>query len=189
MSIVKLTDFCRGLLASELEKRNQLFGVKSKPVVPSRSFVRRLFNNYLCEEFDEVFYDSEPELDDEELRMHYDYCRPEVGHKMSKFEHTNEELREAFEKVREAYEKYEQRRLTFNNWIDPNFAGCWSFTQEEVDRWAKECMSSVKNTKPGYKGRMFMWQKDNYIYVYYFGRDIRGVDYLWCLEKRARKKR
>ena len=185
----RLSEFCKNLLTGEIEKRNKLLGVKPKAVVPSRSFVQRLFNNYFCEEMDEIFYDSEPELDEEEFHMYLDYSCPEAGYKRCKLKHTDEELREAFEKVREVYEKYEQQRLTFNNWVDPSFAGCWGFSQDHVDSWAKECMSSVKKTKPGYKGRMFMWQKDNYIYVYYFGRDIRGVDYWWCLEKRARKKR
>lgn len=186
-----MTDYCKELLHKELERIPGWNGKKWKysELNPSKRFVNWLFNHYYCYEMLECYYDSEPHLYGETFDMYLDYVHPHPDMKHSNGQYTDDELRAAFEVVEQAYKDYEPERLTFNNWVDVSGEGIWHMSQIAVDAWAKECLLATKKYCPGYHGRLFIAENDDLISIYYFGRDVRRVDFHWTFQKRARRLR
>lgn len=183
-----MNQLCKELLQKRLTELGDADAVLYTPLKLSKRFVCWVFNHYYCYEFLECYFDSEPHLPKETFDMYLDYSHPYPDFKHCKAEHTDDELREAFEFVEKAYRDYEPQRLKLNNWIDLNTEGNWGMTQKLVDSWARECLISTKKYSPGYHGRLFMAKKDDMFWIYYFGRDVRAIDFLWVFKKRARRK-
>lgn len=57
-------------------------------------------------------------------------------------------------------------------------------TQSSVDKIAKRIMKSIKRAPVSYNNRLFISKKDDYIYIYYFGRDYNQVDYWWVMQQK-----
>lgn len=184
-----MNQICKDLLKQRLEELTHGDGAEYVPLKISNRFVRWLFNHYYCHEFLECYFDSEPNIPEEQLDAYLDYSRPYPDFKYCKTEHTEDELREAFEAVRKAYHDYEPQRLKFNNWIDVNGRGIWGMSQKTVDSLAREYLIGTKTYSPGYHGRLFISYKGDMITIYYFGRDARLVDFIWTFKKRARRLR
>lgn len=178
---------------------------------PSNRFIDWLFRHYFVREFTEHFYDSEPDYDDEEFNMYMDYLyihkqiepfgrsffntllnldeiqKKQEDFRYSKNPHTIEELETAYKNILRQREEYKEHRLTFNNWIEPYFDGNWGMTQSSVDKIARRIMKSTKRAPVSYNGRLFISEKGEYIYIYYFGRDYKKVDYWWVMERKKSK--
>lgn len=185
-----MTDYCKELLHNELTKRYKSRGLVYKPIKLSKRFVRWLFNHYYCDEMLECFYDSEPHINDEVFKMYIDYTCPDPDHTYSRFEHTEDELRDAFVEAEHAYREYEPQRLSFNNWVEVYGDGIWYMSQKTVDSCAREFLLSTKKCEASYHGRLFMAEHDGMISLYYFGRDTNfRADYHWTFQKRARRLR
>lgn len=183
-------------------------GLTFRRLKPSNKFIDWLFRHYFVRELTEHFYDSEPDYDDEEFNMYMDYLyihkqiepsgvsffntilnleeiqEKQEDFRYSKEPHTFEELETAYKNVLKQREEYEEHRLNFNNWIEPYFAGNWGMTQNTVDKIARRIIKSVKRAPVSYNGRLFISEKDGYIYIYYFGRDYNQADYWFVMQRK-----
>lgn len=158
---------------------------------PSNKFIDWLFRHYFARELTERFYDSELDYDDEEFNMYMDYLyvhKQKEDYRYSKKLHTIKELEVAYKSILKQQEEYEEHRLNFINWIEPYFDGNWGMTQSSVDKIAKRIMKSIKRAPVSYNNRLFISEKDDYIYIYYFGRDYNQVDYWWVMQRKIRIK-
>lgn len=175
---------------------------------PSNRFINWLFRHYFVREFTEHFYDSEPDYDEEEFNMYMDYLymhkqiKPfgtsllktilnidEIKEKQDDFRysqnpHSIEELETAYKNILKQREEYKEYKLVFNNWIEPYFDGNWGMTQSYVDDIARRTINSIKRTAISYNGRLFISEKDDFIYIYYYGRDYKEVDYWWVMQRK-----
>ncbi len=191
---------------------------------PTIKDIDNLYKHYKCLEFMENFYDSEPDYDDEEFKMYMDYIvkyktdddvtsaglfnallymndKEKLKTKrFSEKKHSDAELKEAYKHIIKLQKEYNPRRIAFNNWQEPHFAGNWGVTQEQVDILAKKTLKAVKQAKVENRDRLWIidipfkelpknfwsWSEkitsDLRIIVYY-GRDYLGVDYVWIMEK------
>lgn len=166
-----------------------------------KGLINKLFNHYDLVEMCENFYDTEPEVDNEEFDMYLDYkeninmtgltfwnlvSREEElkeNQRFSKKEYTREELKAAYEKVKKIYEDYESERIEFNNWQEPYFKGNWGYTQNYVNIVGKSTLEGIRKSNFSKKDRLYISYKEDYIRIYYYGRDIKQVDY-WFIFKR-----
>ncbi len=100
-------------------------------------------------------------------------------------------------------------RMTVCNWFELYTAGVWNYTDEYVEGYGYHCIDKVRELvskrsvdvpynkyekngdtyriKLSYRNRMFTdlnrKKNDGYFAVYWFGRDIEDVDYVWQFEK------
>lgn len=200
------------LIKKELEDaRNQ--GITFRRLKPSNRFIDWLFNHYYVDEHTEHFYDSEPNYDDEEFKMYMDYeyihkrinsksatsvfntilHMDEIAEQKENFRyseevHTVEELEAAYKKIIKQREDYKPRKLEVNNWVEVYIDGNWGMSQKTVDRIARNHLESTKKCSVGYNGRLFIAEKDDIIFIYYYGRDFAEIDYWWIFKKKPTKK-
>ena len=200
------------LIKKELEDtRNQ--GITFRRLKPSNRFIDWLFNHYYVDEHTEHFYDSEPNYDDEEFKMYMDYeyihkrinsksatsvfntilHMDEIAEQKENFRyseevHTVEELEAAYKKIIKQREDYKPRKLEVNNWVEVYIDGNWGMSQKTVDRIARNQLESTKRCSVGYNGRLFIAEKDDIIFIYYYGRDFAEIDYWWIFKKKPTKK-
>lgn len=163
-----------------------------KKLKPSNRFIDWIFRHYYVVEHLECFYDSEPDYDDEEYSMYldYKYAAERKGKCHSEKEHTREELKAVYESIKKQQEEYKEHRLTFPNWIEVYAEGVWRLSQYWVDKDAREHLKNTKRCRASYNGRLFIAQKDDSIYLYYYGRDVEylSLDYWWIFKKRKHPK-
>ena len=195
-------DKLKELSKEEFEKGNLSY----KELKLSNRFVNKMRNSYKCVEAVENWYDSEPDVDDEEYNMYLDYQKavPSFARGKAVFDvclrgeeiaanggfcekpHTQEEMREAYEKVKKIYEDYTEHRLHFCNWQEPYFNGVWEMSQKQVDNIAISTLKEIKRYPMSNKKRFYISEYDNRINIYWYGRDYKYVDY-WFRFKRKEK--
>lgn len=157
--------------------------LKFYPLKISNSFIDRLFNNYYTEEYTEHFYDADPKFNIEEYNKAYRY-----KYRFSSIpENQISKYREAYLSCIKQRDEFENTRLTTCLWIEVFGDGIWHLTQEEVDKIAKRNLKWTKRTSCSPKGRLFWAKKDDYILIYYYGRDFNEVDFWWVLKRRKKK--
>lgn len=86
-------------------------------------------------------------------------------------------------------EEYEEERLRFCTWIEVYGKGIWKASQRWVDNTAKQNLVWTKRNGQSYNGRLFWVQRDEFILIYYYGRDFNEMDFWWVLKKRKRSLR
>ena len=178
---------------------------------PSNRFINKLFNHYYVVEHTEHFYDSEPEYDDEEFNMYMDYdyihhrinpasgtalfntilnseeiAKEQGNFRFSEEEYTMEELKQAYDKITQQRKDYESRRIEFNNWIEVYSDGIWGMSQKDVDKISREHLKSIKRCGVSYNGRLYIAEKEDSIFIYFYGRDFALVDYWWIFKRNDR---
>lgn len=149
-----------------IEKELDIPGVQFRQQKLSNRFLDWLFRHYKTHEFTVHFYDDEPELRND---IRYDDPWWDTS--------------EGIEYVRSKFRENEDRRMTFNNWIDPFGEGIWGWSQKQVDKFAKEHLKSVRDWPVSKKDRVYYGFKDDYIYIYCYGRDFLGNDLWFILHK------
>ncbi len=132
----------KDLIKRELEELETQYGTKLEKLKLSAKFMYWVLNHYRVEEFRDMFYDSEPDFDDEEYSMYLDYelirggtCFSnemayltslyidEIQEKGKDFRysrkaHSDEELEKAHESILRQIAEHEETKLTTNNWTD-----------------------------------------------------------------------
>lgn len=172
----------------------------------TRNELKELFDNHVTKEWVEYFYDSEPDYDDEEFKMHMDYLYQneqietsgtsifytfynlndiqdkKENFKFSEKEYTLDELKNAHLKIEQQRQDYEDVRLTFNNWIELHTKGNWGATQEQVKEYGlNKALTLYKAYK---KDRWAIAENDREICLFFYGRDVKPkCDYLFCFKK------
>ena len=196
------------LIQKEFEKTCTK-GLTFRKLKPSNRFIDWLFRHYYVHEHTEHFYDSELDFDDEEFNMYIDYkynqhrinsrsgiailrymddiTEQKDSPHLSK-EHTIEELEQAYKRISQQIEDYKSYRIEFNNWIEPYFAGNWGMSQRTVDRISRKHLEITKRCSVSYNGRLFITEREDTIYIYYYGRDYIDVDYWWIFKKKPSNK-
>lgn len=196
-------DKLKELSKEEFEKGNLSY----KKLKLSNRFVNKMRNSYKCVEAVENWYDSEPDVDDEEYNMYLDYQQavPSFARGKAIFDvclrgeeiaanggfcekpHTQEEMREAYEKVKKIYEDYAEERLHFCNWQEPYFEGNWGMSQRFVDRFAFLTMKKAKKGSFSQKNRFYIAkEEERKIFVFLLLRDVCDCDYHLVFEKKKR---
>ena len=170
----------------------------------SNRFIDKMKNSYKCVEAVENWYDSEPDVDDEEYNMYLDYQQavPSFARGKSIFDvclreeeiaanggfcekpHTQEEMLEAYEKVKKIYEDYAEERLHFCNWQEPYFEGNWGMSQRFVDRFAFLTLKKAKRGSFSQKNRFYVAKENERIVVFLLTRDVFNCDYVFVFEKK-----
>lgn len=156
----------KDLIEKEL---SQIQGAHFKEQKLSKRFIDCLFRHYRTAEFSIHFYDSEPDLRDD-----IDVDDPWW------------ESPEGDEYLRQRFRENEERRMTFNNWVDLYTEGNWGLSQLAVDNDAREAIKSVRNWPVKKKGRIYCGTNEKYLMLYCYGRDFKGVDY-WLAMRRRRQ--
>lgn len=201
----------KNLIKKEL-KRHKKNGFKFHYQNLTDNFIYWLFKNYYIGELCEMYYDSEPEFDEEEYLMYMDYEKDhevtglsfwyaidnyekmqeeKENFRYSNEFHTKEELKVAYDKVVKMYEDYEETRLKFNNWIEPYFRGNWGSTQKDVNNYGREILKGLQNFPNGIKDRLYIGEKEDdneYIVIYFYARDTDKLDYWFTFKRRDKDK-
>ena len=151
----------KDLIAKELEKVREPVEWKVAKC-PSNRFMDWLYRHYYVDEFAEMWYDDEPENITDEMSDS-----------------------ERYRVLRDN----EERRMTFNNWIDLMGEGIWVMSQHEVDKKKKRLMKSLRGRPVKKKGRIYMGKGKNSYYIYWYGRDFEGLDMWWSMKKRGTAKK
>lgn len=170
------------------------------------SYIKSLFDTYIVNEWLEYFYDSEPDYDDKEFKMHMDYLyqneqieqsntsifytvlnlndiqEKQEEFKFSENEYSLDELKNAHLKIEQQRKDYEDIRLTFNNWVELHTKGNWESTQDEVKNYGlNKAQFLYKLYK---KDRWATAENDREICLFFYGRDVKPkCDYLFCFKK------
>ena len=76
--------------------------------------------------------------------------------------------------------------IEFNNWIEVYSNGVWGISQKDVDKISKEHLKNIKRCGVSYNGRLYIAEKEDSIFIYYYGRDFALVDYLWIFKRKER---
>lgn len=76
--------------------------------------------------------------------------------------------------------------IEFNNWIEVYSNGVWGMSQKDVDKISKEHLKNIKRCVVSYNGRLYIAEKEDSIFIYYYGRDFALVDYLWIFKRKER---
>lgn len=158
------------LIAKELSSAENRFLCKFHEQKITKRFLDKLFNQYFVQEYTIHFYDSEPEYP-----KNHPYDDPWLK--------TSEGR--VFD--RKLWRDYEERRMTFNNWIDVFGNGIWGLAQKETDKIAKDSLKDIRKWPISKKGRFFLAEKGDFLYLYCYGRDFKGEDYWFVLQKRNSK--
>ena len=144
----------KDLIEKELSRTPEL---NLKQLKLTKKFISWLFRHYSVHEFTIHFYDDEPE-----------YGYDEENNPMERYK---------------IWRDHEERRMTFNNWIDVFGPGIWDCTDKENEEIARNALVSVRNWPVKKKDRIYWAKNDDYIRIYCYGRDFCGADY-WFIMKR-----
>lgn len=158
-----------------------LNGRKYHKLKLSNKFIDNIKNHYECSEMCEFFYDSEPELSDIEHDMYWAYKH---GDESMESKYTKEKLKYAHDKVVLRYKVHEEKRIEFNNWIEPYFKGCWGLSQKRVDRIAIDTLKEIQKINVSRKDRLYINKDKDFIRIYFYGRDFMGKDYWFIFERK-----
>lgn len=131
-----------------------------------------LFRLNDVQSFDEFYYDSEPDVDEDAAEAIYgkDYWDDPDWNK----------------KWKSMCAEYEPQRLVFNNWVEPHFAGNWEVTQDEVNEVGRvileECINNPDRAERLYSTHTI--QDDKFV-LYWYGRDLQyKCDYYWVFKEK-----
>lgn len=152
----------KDLIAKELSR---IDGIEFRKEKLSNSFVDWLFHRYKTHEFTVHYYDEDLEL-------------------MNEIGDEDENPWWKTSEGQKCIQENEERRITFNNWIDPYGEGIWGMSQEKVDKYARSVMEGVKNWPVKKTDRVYFGVKGMYAFVYCYGRDFLGEDYWWIMESK-----
>ena len=148
------------------EELNRIPNRTFKKLKLSNRFIDWLFRHYYTVEMLEKFYDSEPDLPSEWENDNNCWENPD------------------FLKVwRQLKEEYEPKRLEFNNWFDPYGEGIWNMSQNRVDELSKKALYVVRSKPVKKDGRLWIAYEDDYIFIYWYGRDFMEIDYWWVMKR------
>lgn len=75
-------------------------------------------------------------------------------------------------------------RLTYLVWIEPYGEGIWNMSQATADKVARNSLKYVRKTNVKKDGRLWIAYEDDYIFIYWYGRDFMEVDYWWVMKRR-----
>ena len=75
-------------------------------------------------------------------------------------------------------------RLTYLVWIEPYGEGIWNMSQATADKAARNALKYVRKTNVKKDGRIWIAYEDDYIFIYWYGRDFMEVDYWWVMKRR-----
>lgn len=78
-------------------------------------------------------------------------------------------------------------RITFCNWIEPYGEGIWNMSQVDADKEARGALDYVRQINIKKDGRIWIAHEDDYIFIYWYGRDILWSDF-WLVMKRKDKR-
>jgi hypothetical protein len=139
----------------------------------SDSIIEWLFKNYITKEFTEHYYDSEPEIPQE------------WKNDLTCFD--NPVFLETWGKL---VKEYEPKRIKHRNWIEAFFEGNWGLSQEEVDDIAKNALCKTVSDKYKHDKRLWItyYKRKEYIFIYWYGRDVEKVDYWWILKRKTKER-
>lgn len=181
----------------------------------SNRLIDKLYNQYYASEHCIFFYDSDPELPSlgtndqgEKYNLFDMYLDYEDGYYIEneKYDETRlrdishsgkafakDELKNACEELKEICKQYEERRLTFNNWIDVYSRGIWGLSQNRVDHYAKGLMKEAQKwqdlSNRVYSIECIDQKGKKHITLYIYGRDIYYCDYYFSYVQRYSHKR
>ena len=147
----------KDLIEKELSHNSEF---NFKQLKPTKKFISWLFRHYTVHEFTIHFYDDEPEYTEDE------YCgmAPMEWFKL--------------------WRDHEERRMTFNNWIDVFGPGIWDFTDKENEDIVRDYLISVRNWPMKKKDRVYWAKNEDSIWIYCYGRDFLGEDYWFIMKRR-----
>lgn len=181
----------------------------------SNRLIDKLHNQYYCHEYIIKFYDTDPKFppvgkndkgcDYDIFDMYLDYNNgyyienekySEEDLKALSFTgkcFTKDELKQVCDEVLKIYEQYEERRLTFNNWIDVYGEGIWGQTQDLVDYNTKLELKDIQKWK-NLSDRVYCIETldpsgKKHISLYIYGRDIHARDYVFSFVRRDKHKK
>ena len=78
-------------------------------------------------------------------------------------------------------------RIASNNWIDVFGAGMWDMNRSQVDKLAKMYMDDFR--KYGHlKGRCWIGNRNDFLHIYLYGRDIHEFDMHFIMLPRNKRK-
>lgn len=201
----------KDLIKKELRKSKKI-GYRFHYQNLTDSFIHWLFKNYYIDELNEMWYNSEPEFDEEEYLMYMDYNEEhevtglsfwyildnyektqenKENFRYSSGSHTEEELKAAYNKVTKMYEDYEETRLKYNNWIEPYSKENYGYTQRDVDSYGRKVLKGLQNFPNGIKNRLYIGEKEDdneYVKIYFYARDIDKLDYWFTFKRKDKDK-
>lgn len=79
---------------------------------------------------------------------------------------------------------YDEENLTFNNWVDPYGEGIWGMSQRKVDQISRDTLYEVRSKPVKKDERLYIAYEDDYIFIYWYGRDFMDEDYWWVMKRR-----
>lgn len=97
-----------------------------------------------------------------------------------------EEFTEHFYEI-EPEEEHKLPRMEFCNWVEPYFKGNWDMSQSTVDRVASNSLRYVRKTNVKKDGRLWIAYEDDYIFIYWYGRDFMEMDYWWVMRRKNKR--
>lgn len=80
-----------------------------------------------------------------------------------------------------------KHRLDFRNWIDPYGKGIWHMSQKSVDKMSKKMLKDIRKRSICKRERVYVAEKDDYVLIYWYGRDVFEEDYWWVFRKNGSK--
>lgn len=75
-------------------------------------------------------------------------------------------------------------RMTFLTWIEPYGEGIWNMSQSHADNVARDALKYVRSTNVKKDGRLWIAYEDDYIFIYWYGRDFMKMDYWWVMRRK-----
>ena len=152
----------------------------------SKKFLNWLFHHYEIEEVCEDFYDTCPKMDD---NLYIPYFLYEYGSNSiySDKEYRMEEMTSAHKAVHTIYEEYELNRIKYCKWQEPYFKGNWGMSQYDVEQVAIGILKEIRVFPRIIKERLYVGQENDYIVIYFYGRDYLQRDYWLTFKKRKKR--
>lgn len=147
----------KDLIAKELFSLQERYSNTFSQQKLTNRFLDWLFRRYETWETAIYFYDSEPEIPDDATRA----------------------------EIFELFRNHEERRMTFNNWIDVIGEGIWDMSQRDADRQSKDLMIDFRQSSVKKKDRIYYMNTGDFAVIYCYGRDFSGADYWFMLKKKG----
>ena len=79
------------------------------------------------------------------------------------------------------------RKLDFCSWTDPFGKGIWNMSQRAVDETSRNRLKNLRGKSISKRERLYFAEKDGYILIFWYGRDVCGEDYWWIFRKNGLK--
>ena len=84
----------------------------------------------------------------------------------------------------------EEERIKIHSWEEYYEKGFWNYTQHDVDVCGKYTLKRIRNFPKSIKDRLDLAQKDNKIFIYFYGRDLQDwkVDFWFHFKRKEETK-